>query len=78
MPVPDQAVLRELDRIVDSGTFRNAERLRAFLRFVVKETLAGRQAEIKEYAIGCRRRWSSHNGATARPQLGRAPFLTGR
>jgi hypothetical protein len=48
MPVPDEAVLRQLHRIVDSATFRNAERLRDFLRFVVEETLAGRKHGIKE------------------------------
>jgi serine/threonine-protein kinase len=51
MQVPAEAVLQQLDRIVDSGAFRNAGRLRAFLRFVVEETLAGRQGEIKEYPI---------------------------
>jgi serine/threonine-protein kinase len=50
--VPDGAVLRQLDRIVNSATLRSAGRLRAFLRFVVEEALAGRQDQIKEYTIG--------------------------
>jgi hypothetical protein len=48
----DHLVRNELERIIDSESFRNARRLRAFLRFIVEETLAGRSADIKEYAIG--------------------------
>ena len=53
MPVRDETVRQQLFRIIESRTFRNAQRLRSFLRFVVEETLAGREAGIKEYAIGC-------------------------
>jgi serine/threonine-protein kinase len=53
MPYDPEAVRQQLFRIVDSRMFRNAERLRAFLRFVVEETLAGREGGIKEYAIAC-------------------------
>jgi TolB-like protein len=51
MDIAGDAVRRQLERIVSSGAFRSAERLRTFLRFVVEETLAGRQGEIKEYSI---------------------------
>ena len=45
-------VIREhLARVLASAAFARAERLRRFLRFVVDETLAGRQGEIKESTI---------------------------
>jgi hypothetical protein len=51
-PIPPAALVREhLDRIVRSPAFAKANRLQAFLRFVVEQTLAGRQDTIKEYAI---------------------------
>lgn len=43
---------QQLDRILGSGTFRSAARLRAFLPFVVEETLAGQGYRRKEYLIG--------------------------
>jgi TolB-like protein/Flp pilus assembly protein TadD len=51
MPFSDEMILRQLNRIIDSAAFRNAGRLRAFLRFVVEQTLAGQQDQIKEYSI---------------------------
>ena len=42
----------ELDRIVSSKTFAEAERSRRFLRFVVESALANRFDEIKESVIG--------------------------
>jgi hypothetical protein len=50
--LPAESILSQLDRIVDSQAFRNAGRLRAFLRFVVGRTLAGRQDEIKKSSMG--------------------------
>jgi serine/threonine-protein kinase len=51
-PVPPPSLVREhLDRIVRSTSFARADRLRAFLRFVVEKTLAGEQGAIKEYSI---------------------------
>lgn len=62
MPLPEtsrngadagaKAVLRQLERISGSVCFRSAGRLRRFLDFVVKESLAGRQHELKEYVVG--------------------------
>lgn len=50
---PDaDAIRKQLDRIVASRAFASAERLRRFLRFVVEESLAGRDHELKEYTIG--------------------------
>ena len=50
--IPPTALVREhLGRIIRSPAFAKASRLQAFLRFVVEQTLAGRQDAIKEYAI---------------------------
>jgi len=38
--------------ILESRTFRAAEGQRAFLRYIVQETIAGRGADLKEYSIG--------------------------
>jgi Tol biopolymer transport system component len=42
----------QLDRILASGTFSRSERLSAFLRFIVEETLAGRAGSLKEQVVG--------------------------
>jgi hypothetical protein len=42
----------ELISILDGPAFRSSPRSRAFLRFVVEETLAGRQDMLKERTIG--------------------------
>lgn len=45
-------VRKELQRIVSSPPFENADRLTRFLTFVVEEALAGRGGELKESLIG--------------------------
>ncbi len=45
-------IREELARVLESETFRGAECLRAFLRYVVEEVILGRTAEIKEYTVG--------------------------
>jgi adenylate cyclase len=47
-------VLEELERILASGDFDASPRSRAFLRFVVEETLAGRQKALTQDAIATR------------------------
>ena len=47
-----EEVRNQLDKILASQTFRRSQRLNRFLRFVVGHVLAGKSAEIKEYAIG--------------------------
>ena len=42
----------QLDRILASSGFANAERMARFLRYVVDRVLAGESEQIKEYAIG--------------------------
>lgn len=46
-----EAVLDQLDRILASNEFEASERNRNFLRFVVTETLAGRQDRLKAYTV---------------------------
>jgi hypothetical protein len=45
-------VRAQLDRILASATFRDAERASRFLHFVVERALGGRTGEIKETIIG--------------------------
>ena len=47
----DEAVRAALDRLLGSADFAQSERMQAFLRFVVEETLAGRAEQLKEYTI---------------------------
>src|SRR4051794_35211462 len=50
-PVPRPSD-EQLDRILRSETFQQSDRLKRFLMFIVRETTAGRGAELKEYVIG--------------------------
>jgi len=50
-PTPDQ-VRDQLERILRSDAFANADRVSRFLRFVVERTLAGEGGTLKEYAVG--------------------------
>jgi TolB-like protein len=45
-------VRRQLDRILASEGFTNADRMTAFLRYVVERSLAGEGDQVKEYVIG--------------------------
>lgn len=50
---PGEAEIRsQLSKVLSSQTFRSAEGQRAFLRFAVEETIAGRGELLKEYTIG--------------------------
>jgi serine/threonine-protein kinase len=51
-PQPDQLSREQLDRVLASATFRQVDRLKRFLSFVVSETLDGRGDQLKEYVIG--------------------------
>lgn len=50
----DPSPADQLARILASATFQQSDRLKRFLTFVVREALAGRQADLKEYVIGVR------------------------
>jgi adenylate cyclase len=49
---PNGEVHAQLARILASREFAGSPQLAQFLRFVVEETLAGRQKEVKAYTIG--------------------------
>ena len=49
---PADAVRAQLDLILASPGFVNADRLSRFLRFVVERTLAGEGDQLKEYLLG--------------------------
>jgi serine/threonine-protein kinase len=48
----DERIIAQLDRILSSKTFRQADRLKRFLTFTVKETMAGHGEQLKEFVIG--------------------------
>jgi serine/threonine-protein kinase len=48
----DKTAREELERILGSVTFRQVDRLKRFLNFIVTEALAGRGHQLKEYVIG--------------------------
>lgn len=50
-PTADE-IRAQLDRVLASEGFANADRMSAFLRYVVERALAGESDQIKEYAIG--------------------------
>lgn len=52
MPVDSANTLAQLAKILAGSTFENASRSKALLEFVVRETLAGRADQVKEYTIG--------------------------
>ena len=47
-----EAVRSQVARILASAVFANAERMSRFLTFSMEETLEGRGANLKEYALG--------------------------
>ncbi len=53
-PPGNDDVVRELERILADGDFDASPRSRAFLRFIVDETLAGRQDGLTQDAIATR------------------------
>jgi hypothetical protein len=46
------AVLREMDRLLNSRHFRNSKRYPAFFEHIIRETLAGRADSLKERVLG--------------------------
>jgi TolB-like protein len=42
----------QLDRLLASGVFANADRMSGFLRYVVQRAIAGESDQVKEYVIG--------------------------
>jgi len=54
LTLPDEKILKQLDRIMDSPEFHATASQRELLRHVVTETIAGRVDEIKGYTIATR------------------------
>jgi TolB-like protein len=50
-PSPEEIRL-QLDRLVTSGGFANADRMSGFLRYIVERAVAGESDQVKEYVIG--------------------------
>lgn len=50
--INQHALKEELQRVMSSPAFEDAERLQRFLKFVIEETLQGRGARLKESVIG--------------------------
>ena len=50
--VETESIQAQLNRIMNSATFQQVDRLKRFLTFVVEETAAGRGGQLKEYVIG--------------------------
>ena len=48
----ERAVLRELERVLESPGFIRNERISRFLRFLVERHLAGKDHELKESVLG--------------------------
>src|SRR5579872_7374777 len=48
----EKAARQQLDRILGSATFRQVDRLKRFLSFIVSEAAEGRADQLKEYVIG--------------------------
>jgi hypothetical protein len=50
--ISPEAVRKQLRKILRSDGFIHAERMKAFLVFIVEETLAGRSGQLCQYSIG--------------------------
>lgn len=48
----DESATGQLNRILASKAFRQADRLKRFLAFIVEETIAGRGERLKEFVVG--------------------------
>ncbi|HEV3331038.1 MAG TPA: hypothetical protein VG096_08670 [Bryobacteraceae bacterium] len=51
-PVGDTAISAEVERILESDTFRNADALRRLLKFLTDKMLSGEADQLKEYSVG--------------------------
>jgi tetratricopeptide (TPR) repeat protein len=51
-PLAPELVIRELDAILASPSFKNSGRLSRFLRYIVGQSLEGHAEDLKEYRVG--------------------------
>ena len=47
----EEKIVAQLDRVLSSKAFRQADRFKRFLTFTVNETIAGRSEQLKEFVI---------------------------
>jgi hypothetical protein len=52
MPLAEEVSRVEIDRILQSDTFRSSDVLRRLLRFLAEKAIAGEADQLKEYTIG--------------------------
>src|ERR1700743_2843180 len=50
--IREQAVREELNRLVESASFRTSKRSREFLQYIVQHTMHGPSGTLKERSIG--------------------------
>src|SRR5947209_2396145 len=72
----ERGISGEIERILQSEAFRNAEGLRRLLRFLAEKTAAGEADQLKEYTIGVDglgkpSTYDTHHEAAVRIQVGR-------
>src|SRR6202171_808277 len=48
----DEAITAEVERILESNTFRNSDALRRLLKFLADKMLSGEADQLKEYSVG--------------------------
>ena len=65
-PVPDAEVRQQLNKILESDTFRRSAQMERFLKLAVERSLLGHTEELKEYALG---RDVFHRGENYDPRL---------
>jgi hypothetical protein len=70
----------QLGRILASKAFRQSDRLKRFLTFIVEETIAGRGERLKEFVVGVEvfdkpEAFDPRNDPIVRVQARRLPIL---
>src|SRR5215468_6291835 len=76
MTSTEPGMLGQVERILHSEIFRNAEGLRRLLRFLAERTAAGEADQLKEYTFGVDglgkpATYDTHHDAAVRIQVGR-------
>ncbi len=52
MPLAEEQVLQQIERLIDSEVFRSSELQRRLLKYLAEKSLAGEAEQLKEYTIG--------------------------
>jgi hypothetical protein len=75
-PITTESIGAEIERILESDTFRNSDALRRLLRFLADKMLSGEADQLKEYSVGIDALGKPHTydprrDSTVRIQVGR-------